>query len=110
MTRAQAGADPDGPSTFPAMGGRYRPPPPGLSNRSRLRSRLGMVARNDILILGIAAAVAGCLVGGILLGAGIGLVLGGAMAGWLLLLPSVPLAAGVGWLLALRLARQGERD
>ncbi|MGH7044590.1 MAG: hypothetical protein ACREFY_20995, partial [Acetobacteraceae bacterium] len=70
------------------------------------RSRSGMIARGDLLWLGIAAGLAGGLVGGVLLGIGIALILNGAVLGWVLLVVSVPLSAAPGGLLALRLTQQ----
>ena len=65
-----------------------------------------MIDRGDVLMLGISASVIGCLVGGLLLGLGLGLVVAGANIGWLLLIPAAPVSGGIGWLLARRLARQ----
>ena len=79
-----------------------------MPNRAGLRSSRGMVSRSDILMLGISAAVTGCLIGGMLLGIGMYLATLGANIGWLLMLPAAPIAGGLGWLLARRLARQSE--
>jgi hypothetical protein len=77
-----------------------------LSNReSDAYSRL-MVTRADILVLGLTAGVIGCLVGGMLFGIGMGLVVQRVHMGWLLILPSAPLAGGIGYLLARKLARK----
>lgn len=65
-----------------------------------------MIARGDVLWLGIGAGLAGGLVGGVLLGIGIALILNGALFGWALLVAAVPLSAAPGGLLALRLAQQ----
>ncbi len=65
-----------------------------------------MIARDELLWLGIGAGLAGGLVGGVLLGIGIALILNGALAGWALLFAAVPLSAAPGWVLALRLAQQ----
>jgi len=65
-----------------------------------------MVSNSDIVWLGVGCAVIGCLVGGTMLGVGIALISGGAPLGWLIMLPGAPVAAGLGWLLARRLARQ----
>jgi hypothetical protein len=65
-----------------------------------------MVNRGDILLLGISAAVWGCLTGGILLGLGLDMIVGGQPLGWVLLLPGAPVAAIPGWLMARRLARR----
>lgn len=64
------------------------------------------VSRADILVLGLTAGTIGSLVGGLMLGIGLGLVVNGAHAGWVLVLPAAPAAGGVGYLLARRLARQ----
>ena len=66
----------------------------------------GMVTRTDIIWLGLSAAVAGSITGGLLLGIGLGLAVQGAHIGWVLILPAAPIAGGIGWLLARRLARQ----
>jgi hypothetical protein len=63
-----------------------------------------MITRADILWLGLAAGVGGSLVGGMMLGIGMGLVIQGAHAGWLLILPGAPVAGGMGLMLARRLA------
>ena len=65
-----------------------------------------MINRSDIIWLGVAAGVTGSLVGGMMLGIGMDLIINGAPAGWLLLLPAAPAAALPGWLLARKLARQ----
>lgn len=65
-----------------------------------------MVNRTDIIWLGLSAAVAGSITGGLLLGIGLGLAVNGAHVGWLLILPAAPLSGGIGWLLAKRLAKQ----
>ncbi len=62
--------------------------------------------RGDILWLGIASGVTGCLLGGMMLGIGISLILGGQHIGWLLLLPAAPAGALPGWLMGRRLASQ----
>ncbi len=56
-----------------------------------------MATREDILVLGLTAGVTGCLVGGMMLGIGLGLVVQGAHLGWLLILPSGP-GGGRAWL------------
>jgi hypothetical protein len=63
-----------------------------------------MVNRGDILMLGISAGVFGSLVGGLMLFAGMALIVNGANAGWLLLLPAAPAAGGIGWIMGRRLA------
>jgi hypothetical protein len=65
-----------------------------------------VVSRADILWLGIASAVIGCLVGGMMLGIGMDLIVNGQPLGWLIMLPGAPVSAIPGWLLAARLARQ----
>jgi len=72
----------------------FRQPPYGES----------MITRADILVLGLTAGVVGSLVGGLMLGVGLGLAVQGAHVGWLLVLPAAPVAGGLGWLLARRLA------
>jgi len=44
-----------------------------------------VVSRADILWLGIASAVIGCLVGGMMLGIGMDLIVNGQPLGWLTL-------------------------
>ena len=63
-----------------------------------------MINRGDIIWLGVAAEVTGCLLGGLMLGIGLNLVVLGQPWGWLLLLPAAPVAAIPGWLLARKLA------
>lgn len=65
-----------------------------------------MITRSDILWLGIAAGVSGGLIGGGLLGIGLALALEGANVGILLICIGGPCSAGIGWLMARRLARQ----
>ncbi len=65
-----------------------------------------MIKRADIVYLGLASGVIGCLVGGMMLGVGMSLILGGAPVGWLLLLPAAPVGGIPGWILAKRLAKQ----
>ena len=65
-----------------------------------------MVDRSEIIWLGIASGVSGCLIGGMMLAIGMDLVVNGQPLGWLLLLPGAPVSAIPGWLLARRLARQ----
>ena len=65
-----------------------------------------MVTRAEILVLGLTAVVMGSLVGGLMLGIGLGLAVNGAHIGWLLVLPAAPVAGGIGYMLARRLARQ----
>jgi len=66
----------------------------------------GMVTREEILVLGLTAGVIGSLVGGLMLGVGLGLAVQGAHIGWLLVLPAAPVAGGLGYLLARRLAKR----
>lgn len=65
-----------------------------------------MITRGEIIMLGIASGLSGCLIGGILLGIGMVLVDNGESFGWLLLLPGAPIAAIIGLLLGYRLAQQ----
>jgi hypothetical protein len=65
-----------------------------------------MVDRSEIVWLGIASGVSGCLIGGMMLGIGMDLIVNGQPLGWLLLLPGAPVSAIPGWLLARKLARQ----
>ncbi|WP_073138731.1 hypothetical protein [Muricoccus roseus] len=67
-----------------------------------------MGLREDILILGLTAGVVGSLVGGLMLGIGLGMVTQGAHAGWVLVLPSAPVAGLIGLWLARRLVRRQE--
>jgi hypothetical protein len=69
-----------------------------------------MVSRNDIVYLGLAAGVTGCLFGGMLLGLGMSLIIGGAPVGWLFLLPAAPAGGIPGWVLAKRLAARLETE
>ncbi len=64
-----------------------------------------MIKRSDIVYLGLASGVIGSLVGGMMLGVGMSLIIGGAPAGWLLLLPAAPAGGIPGWLMAKRLAK-----
>jgi hypothetical protein len=50
--------------------------------------------------------VSGALVGGLMLGIGMALAAGGQPLGFLLIMPGVPAAGGIGWLMSRRLARQ----
>jgi len=63
-----------------------------------------MIARSDIIWLGVAAGVGGGLVGGLMLGIGMAMILSGLHAGWAIMLPGAPVAAIPGWLLARKLA------
>ena len=65
-----------------------------------------MITRPDLLVLGLTASVIGGLVGGILLFAGMNLIITGQNGGWLLLLLTGPVCAAIGWVLASRLARK----
>ena len=65
-----------------------------------------MVERSEIIWLGVASGVSGCLIGGMMLGIGMDLIVNGQPLGWLLMLPGAPVSAVPGWLLARRLARQ----
>ncbi len=62
------------------------------------------VTREEILVLGLTAGVVGSLVGGLLLYAGLALVVAGSHAGWALALPAAPLGGVFGYILARRLA------
>jgi hypothetical protein len=65
-----------------------------------------MINRSEIVWLGIASGVSGCLIGGMMLGIGMDLIVNGQKLGWLLLLPGAPVSAIPGWLLARKLAQQ----
>lgn len=65
-----------------------------------------MIERSDIVWLGVASGVTGCLVGGMLLGIGAGLVITGQPLGWLIMLPGAPVSALLGWVLARRLTQR----
>ena len=67
-----------------------------------------MITRSDILVLGLTAGVTGCLVGGMMFGIGMGLVAASVHIGWLLVLPSAPVAGVLGYLLARKLANKVE--
>jgi hypothetical protein len=102
-----AGADPGGPSTFPAV-------KRALLGVWVAACQIGwvfvpaasMVTRGDILWLGVASGVTGSLIGGLMLGIGMDLIVNGAPLGWLLLLPAAPVSAFPGWMLARKLVRQ----
>jgi hypothetical protein len=64
-----------------------------------------MVTREEILVLGLTAGVVGSLVGGLMLYAGLALVLAGQHAGWALALPAAPVGGGLGYMLARKLAK-----
>jgi len=68
-----------------------------------------MIQRQDIIWLGVSAAVTGALVGGMMLGVGIALASRGAYVGFLLILPGAPVAGMIGWLLSRRLAAQTDQ-
>ncbi len=63
-----------------------------------------MISRGDIVMLGISAGIAGSIIGGLLLYAGMALIVSGANIGWLLFVPAGPVGASVGWVLGRRLA------
>ncbi|SDB53260.1 hypothetical protein [Belnapia rosea] len=65
-----------------------------------------MVTRADILLLGLQAGVISCLVGGLMLGIGLGLVVQNAHIGWLLALPAAPVGGLIGYAMARRLAKR----
>ena len=54
-----------------------------------------MVNRGEILWLGIASGVMGCLIGGMMLGIGMDLIVNGQPWGWLLLLPAAVVGASL---------------
>ena len=54
----------------------------------------------------LTAGVVGSLVGGLMLYAGLALVLNGNHAGWAIALPAAPAGGGIGLLLARKLAKQ----
>jgi hypothetical protein len=65
-----------------------------------------VVNRSDILWLGVASGVSGCLIGGMMLGIGMDLIVNEQPLGWLIMLPGAPVSAIPGWLLARKLAQQ----
>ena len=65
-----------------------------------------MIQRQDIIWLGVSAAVAGSLVGGMMLGIGLGMVVNGIYGGFIFIIPGAPASGLIGWLLARRLAAQ----
>ena len=65
-----------------------------------------MISRGDILMLGITAGVSGSLIGGLMLFAGMTMIVNGTNMGWLLLLPAAPAGAIIGWVMGRRLAAQ----
>jgi hypothetical protein len=65
-----------------------------------------MIKRSDVIYLGLASGVIGCLVGGTMVGVGMVLILSNAPIGWLLLVPAAPVGGVPGWLLGRRLARE----
>ena len=65
-----------------------------------------MPTRRDIVWLGIASALSGSLVGGVLLAIGIALVLNGSLAGIVLVCAGAPVSVLIGWLMGRRLARE----
>jgi len=67
-----------------------------------------MITRRDVVWLGIASALSGGLVGGILLAVGIALVLDRQLFGVVLAIAGVPASALIGWLLGRRLAQEME--
>ena len=75
-----------------------------MSNPGVPVTQPGMITRGDILMLGLAAGVFGSLTGGVLLFTGMELIASGAYAGLLLIVPAAPLGAGIGWMMARRLA------
>ena len=95
-----------GPSTFPAVEARSsktrrrdcQTGNPGLAGR--------MIKRSEILYLGVAAGITGCLIGGMMLGVGMYFIMERIPIGWLLLLPAAPAGGLPGWMLAKRLAER----
>jgi hypothetical protein len=65
-----------------------------------------MITRGELLLLGITSGVVGSLTGGVMLFAGMSMIVAGANLGWVLLLPAAPASGLFGWLLARKLARQ----
>jgi hypothetical protein len=65
-----------------------------------------MITRGDLLLLAITSGVVGGLTGGVLLFAGMSMIVQGALIGWALVLPAAPLSGLFGWLLARKLAKQ----
>lgn len=65
-----------------------------------------MITRGELLMLGISAGVTGGITGGLLLGIGLALVGQGANIGLLLIVPAGPISAGIGWIMARKLARK----
>ena len=55
-----------------------------------------MVERSEIIWLGVASGVSGCLIGGMMLGIGMDLIVNGQPLGWLLLLPGAPVEQSAG--------------
>ncbi len=68
-----------------------------------------MITRGDLVLLAITSGVVGGLTGGVMLFAGMSLIVEGANIGWVLVLPAAPLSGVFGWLLARKLARQLEK-
>ena len=114
-----------GTSAFPGRGGRIARGGPGCqtapaSGHPSLSAPLskprvpancaGMDIRSDILVLGLTAGVVGSLVGGLMLGVGLGLVVQGVHAAWLLVLPAAPASGMFGYLLAKRLVARLRAD
>jgi len=65
-----------------------------------------MVTRQDIIWLGVSAAVTGALVGGLMLGIGLAMVVNRIWGGFVFIIPGAPAAGLIGWILARRLAAQ----
>ncbi len=66
-----------------------------------------MITRADILVLGLYTSILGGLAGGILLFAGMTMVMGGQNIGWLFMLLSSPVCGAIGFFLARRAADRG---
>ena len=75
-----------------------------MSNAAGPVTQRRMISRGDILMLGVSAGVIGSVTGGLLLYSGMALIVSGANLGWLLLLPAVLVGAGIGWIMAHRVA------
>jgi len=67
------------------------------------------VTQADVLWLGLSAAVMGSLVGGLMLGIGMAMVIERVMVGLVLIVPGVPIAGGIGYFMARRLAKRFPR-
>ena len=100
-----AGPDPEGLSTFPAVGAGLTRVGAGCQTR-RGAADMRMIKRGDIIWLGLASGVTGGLIGGMMLGIGIAMMIEGIYAGLLLVCIGGPASGLIGWLMARRLAKQ----